>query len=94
MGKKDKQNIKLSIQRTVENRKLEVRVIMDKLKELQLSMEYQPIKKLYELMFKYIREGQTIIVNIPFPEINKRIEGILPANVNEECCIRLRCEKF
>ena len=45
-------------------------------------------------MFKYIREGQTIIVNIPFPEINKRIEGILPASVNEECGIRLRCEKF
>ena len=59
-----KQNVVLSIYRTSEQRKQEVKVIMEKLKELQLSMDYEPIKKLYELMFKYIRTGEKIIVNI------------------------------
>jgi hypothetical protein len=91
---KREQNINLSIYRTSELRKLEVRIIMDKLKELQLSMDYRPIKKLYELMFNYIRSGEKTIVNIPFPEIHKRIEGVLATNINEECVIRLKCEKF
>ena len=45
-------------------------------------------------MFKYIKTGERIIVNIPFPEINKRIEGVLAINTKEEVAIRLKCENF
>ena len=50
------------------------RGIINKLEELQLaSADYEPIKKFYDIMFNYIRTGQRTILNIPFPEINKRV---------------------
>ena len=91
-NEKDK---KPSVYRTLEQRKEEIRKIINKLEELQLaSADYEPIKKFYDIMFNYIRTGQRTILNIPFPEINKRIEGILAININEECAIRLKYEKY
>ena len=62
--------------------------------ELNLTTEYQAIKEFYNLMFKYINTGERIIINIPFPEIEKRIEGVLAINIKEEVAIRLKCEKY
>ena len=39
-------------------------------------MTYEPVKLLYKKFKEYITEGQRIVVNIPFPEINRRIKGI------------------
>ena len=54
----------------------------------------QAIKQFYKLLARYISDGERIIVNIPFPEISKRIEGILSVNKLEEVTIRLKNEKF
>lgn len=84
---------KYPVYRTKEERIAEVRLLISKLAELKLSMDYGPIKQFYELLAKYINKGERIIVNIPFPEINKRIEGVLPINKLEEPTIRLTNEK-
>ena len=41
-------------------------------------------------MFKYINDGERIIINIPFPEIKKTIEGVLAINIKEEVAVRLK----
>ena len=75
-------------------RKLEINRIITSLVEYRLSLEFYAIKELYILFKKYIDEGERILINIPFPEMNKRIEGVLAINKNEEVAIRLKYEKF
>ena len=57
-------------------------------------MTYAPVKLLYKKFKEYITEGQRIVVNIPFPEINRRIKGILAISKNEDVTIALLNEKF
>ena len=45
-------------------------------------------------MQKYIIEGGTHKINIPFPMINKRIKGILPETERAKCWVILEHEKF
>ena len=98
MGKHKKNKVKKEktqhVYRTLEQRNEEVRKIIDKLNELQLSIDYEPIKQFYNIMFSYIRTGERTIVNIPFPQMNKRIEGVLATNIREEVALRLKYEKY
>tara|TARA_B100000424_G_C22853802_1_gene455211 strand:+ start:135 stop:434 length:300 start_codon:yes stop_codon:yes gene_type:complete len=80
--------------RSLEERKLEINRIITSLVEYRLSLEFYAIKELYILFKRYIDEGERILINIPFPEMNKRIEGVLAINKNEEVAIRLKYEKF
>jgi len=79
---------------TEELRSKEARIIIDKLTELQLTIDYDPIKKLFIILQNYIKNGEKTNVNIPFPMINKRIKGILSDTVNEKCWIKLEHEQF
>ena len=99
MGKKDhkkgeKRVKKQIVYRTKGERQNEVKEILNKLSDFDLNMTYEPIKKLYQKFKEYIQEGNRIEVNIPFPEINRRIKGILAISVREEVWINLRNEKF
>ena len=98
MGKKNKDKTNkpktVHVYRTLEQRKDEVRKIISSLEQYQLSNSYEPVKKLYDIMFHYIKHGERTIVNIPFPEMNKTIEGVLATNIREEVAIRLRYEKY
>jgi hypothetical protein len=99
MGKKDRKKgekrvKKQIVYRTKEERQNEVKEILSKLSEFDLNLTYEPIKKLYEKFKEYIQEGNRIEVNIPFPEINRRIKGILAISVREEVWINLKNEKF
>tara|TARA_X000000950_G_scaffold281898_1_gene379575 strand:- start:1458 stop:1760 length:303 start_codon:yes stop_codon:yes gene_type:complete len=89
--KKEKKEI---IFRTKEERQQEVYTIIKQLSEFDLNMLYEPVKKLYEIFKKYIQEGSREEVNIPFPEINRRIKGVLAISVKEEVWISLKNEKF
>ena len=80
--------------RSLEERKLEINRIITSLVEYRLSLEFYAIKELYILFKRYIDEGERILINIAFPEMNKRIEGVLAINKNEEVAIRLKYEKF
>lgn len=89
--KKEKKEIQY---RTKQERQSEVKHILEQLNEFQLNNTYEPVKKLYLKFKEYINEGQRIIVNIPFPEINRRIKGVLAINKREDVTIGLMNEKF
>ena len=84
--KYDKKN---PILRTKEERKEEIRIIINKLSELELTIAYEPIKELFKIMRQYINDGGKIQINIPFPMINRVIKGVLPNTVNEKCWVKL-----
>ena len=97
MGKKDKRTKRVKkeiVYRTKEERQKEVKEILEKLSNFDLNIKYEPIKKLYGKFKEYIQEGSRIEINIPFPEINRRIKGILAISVREEVWINLKNEKF
>ena len=92
--KKEKRVKKEIVYRTKEERQNEIKEILSKLSEFNLNTNYEPIKKLYQKFKEYINEGNRIEVNIPFPEVNRRIKGILAISVREEVWITLKNEKF
>lgn len=92
--KKEKRVKKEIVYRSKEERQNEIKEILSKLSEFNLNTAYEPIKKLYQIFKEYINEGNRIEVNIPFPEINRRIKGILAISVREEVWITLKNEKF
>ena len=81
-----------AINRTKEERQKEIAQIINKIAELELSTNYDPIKQLYVLFQEYINENKRIEVNIPFPMINRRIKGILATNIREKVWIKLEVE--
>ena len=97
MGKKkdkSKRQKKKIVYRTKEERQNEVKKIISKLSSFDLNTTYEPIKNLYSKFKEYISEGQRMEINIPFPEINRRIKGLLAISVNEQVWINLKNEKF
>jgi len=94
MAKNKRNDRKNPILRTKEERQLEVRSIINKLNELELTISYEPIKQLYKVLQSYIKDGGKIAINIPFPMINKRIKGLLPDTINDESWLQLSHEKF
>ena len=94
MTKKNKKEKKKTVYRTKEQRQEEVKEVLNQLNEFDLNIKYEPIKKLYTLFKEYINEDKRIEINIPFPEINRRIKGLLAISVNENVWIKLKHEKF
>jgi len=82
------------VYRTKEERQEEVKNILKQLSDFDLNIKYEPIKKLYQLFKTYIAEGNRMLINIPFPEIDRRIKGLLAISVNEEVWVKLEREKF
>ena len=99
MGKKnkklsdDKKKKKQIVYRTREERQKEVKTIIEQLTNFDLNITYQPIRDFFKLCKEYVDEDKRIEVNIPFPEINRRIKGLLAISVREECWINLKHEK-
>ena len=80
------------IYRTKAERQKEIKTILEQLSEFDLDSKYEPIKKLYGLFKTYIAEGNRMLVNIPFPEIKRRIKGLLAISINEEVWLKLEKE--
>ena len=80
--------------RSKEERQSEVKHVLEQLNEYQLNTKFEPVKKLYIKFKEYIGGGERLIVNIPFPEINRRIKGVLAINKREDVTIALLNEKF
>jgi len=95
-NKKNKysKNKNIPTYRNIDERKDEINKIITNLNTYKLTLEYDAIKELYKLFKIYIEQGERILINIPFPIMNKRIEGVLAINKNEEVTIRLKYEKF
>ena len=96
MGKfkknKPKREKREPVYRTKEERQAEVRTIIDKLAELQLDLTYDPVKTLYQKLNEYIEKGERMKISISFPEIHRRIKGILAISVREQVWIRMEKE--
>ena len=89
--KKEKKEI---VYRNKEERQKEVQTIIKQLSEFDLNITYEPVKKLYIIFKKYIQEGNREEISIPFPEINRRIKGVLAISIKEEVWVSLKNEKF
>ena len=77
------------VEKTREQRQNDVRPIFLKLTELNLNITYDPVKKLYKLINEFVNDGIRQIIHIPFPEINRKIRGILSPNAKEESWVKL-----
>ena len=75
--------------RTKEGRQSEVKTIINKLTELNLTTTYTEITELMIIMKEYIDDGNERIIDIPFPAIGKRIVGKLTAYTDEPNLIKL-----
>ena len=91
---KKKDNAKIPVLRNKAERQAEVHKIISKLTELELNVAYEPVKELFKIFQDYVNNGGKMKVNVAFPMINKRICGILPDTVNEQCCMALIREDF
>ena len=91
---KEKKVKKAPEYRSLTERKEEVKNILQQLSKFELTPAYDPVKQLYKLFKEYIDEDKRIVVNIPFPMINRRIKGILARNKREDVTISLLNEKF
>ncbi len=77
-----------------EQRKDDVRNIIKELNKFELTLRYEPVKKLYAHFKDFIDNGNVVKVNIPFPMINRRIKGNLMPNVKADSVITLVKERF
>lgn len=90
----NKKKSKVPILRDSEERKKEAHKIISKLTELNLTIQYEPVKELFKILKEYVDNGGNKEINIPFPMINKRIKGHLPDTLNDECFVALKHEEF
>jgi hypothetical protein len=71
-------------------RQTAVKPILLKLKELHLNPgAYASIKVLYQQLQIYIQQGERIELNIPFPEYNVTIKGLLATSKTERVWVKL-----
>ncbi len=68
--------IKLEIFRTKKERHFEAKKIIESLNKLDLTIQSPPVKILFQLLQKYIQNGERIQDNIPFEAQNRTIKGV------------------
>jgi len=78
--------------RNKKERQEEIKIIIKKLTELQLTVIYEPVRSLLISLRNYVEKGENTKINIPFPEIHKTIVGYLPINNRQKCWIKLTSE--
>jgi len=79
-------------ERTQEERRAQVRPIIDKLTELQMNMSYPAIRELYKVLNQFIKTGEDTKIKIPFPEFSRKIKGELSNAPYIPCWVKLEAE--
>lgn len=79
--------------RNKDERKEEVKIIIQSLTNLNLTQIYEPVKELFLILKKYIDNEKSIKIEIPFTEINKTIKGFLPIEKEKQCYLKLENNK-
>ena len=80
------------IERTIEQRREQVRPIIDKLTDLQMNVSYPAIRELYKQLSQFIKTGEDTKIKIPFPEFSRRIKGELSNATYIPCWVKLEME--
>ena len=79
-------------ERTIEQRREQVRPIIDRLTELQMNVSYPAIRELYKQLSHFIKTGEDAKIKIPFPEFSRRIKGELSNATYIPCWVKLEME--
>jgi len=79
-------------ERTQEQRRAQVRPIIDKLTELQMNMSYPAIRELYKVLNQFIKTGEDTKFKIPFPEFSRKIKGELSNAPYIPCWVKLELD--
>jgi hypothetical protein len=82
----------IQAERTIEQRREQVRPIIDKLTELQMNVSYPAIRELYKKLSEFIRTGEDAKIKIPFPEFSRKIKGELTNATYKPCWVKLEME--
>lgn len=81
-----------STERTVEQRRQQVRPIIDKLTELQMNISYPAIRELYKQLNQFVKTGEDAKIKIAFPEFSRKIKGELSNATYKQCWVKLEME--
>lgn len=81
--------VPIQIERTIEQRREQVRPIIDKLTELQMNISYPAIRELYKQLNQFVKTGEDSKIKIQFPEFGRRIKGELTNAVYKPCWVKL-----
>ena len=92
MDSADLNTVPIQTERTIEQRREQVRPIIDKLTELQMNVSYPAIRELYKKLSEFIRTGEDVKIKIPFPEFSRRIKGELSNAPYIPCWVKLEME--
>ena len=79
-------------ERTIEQRRDQVRPIIDRLTELQMNVSYPAIRELYKQLSHFIKTGEDAKIKIPFPEFSRRIKGELSNATYIPCWVKLEMD--
>ena len=72
-----------------EERQAEVRPIIEKLTELNITVLEPPIKELFTKISLFVKNCEKIEVNIPYPKTNQIIEGVLHPKIGKRTWVRM-----
>ena len=76
-----------------EERQAEVRPIIEKLTELNITVLEVPIKELFSKMSFFVKTGEKIEINIPYPKTNQIIEGVLHPKIGKRTWVKMTTVK-
>jgi hypothetical protein len=79
-------------ERTIEQRREQIRPIVEKLTELQMNVSYPAIRELYRQLSHFVKTGEDAKIKIPFPEFSRRIKGELSNAPYIPCWVKLEME--
>ena len=84
--------IPIQTERTIEQRRDQIRPIIDKLTELQMNVSYPAIRELYKQLSHFVRTGEDAKIKIAFPEFSRKIKGELSNAPYIPCWVKLEME--
>lgn len=84
--------IPIQTERTIEQRREQVRPIIDKLTELQMNISYPAIRELYKQLNQFVKTGEDAKIKIAFPEFSRKIKGELSNAPYIPCWVKLEMD--
>jgi hypothetical protein len=55
-------------------------------------MSLPAVKRLYKEIAEYMKDGESRKINIPFPEVKRRIKGFLSGDTRKETWVKLESD--
>jgi hypothetical protein len=82
----------LPFHKSKQERAADVKPIIEKLNDLGLNMSLPAVKRLYKEIAEYMKDGESRKINIPFPEVKRRIKGFLSGDTRKETWVKLEAD--